>query len=90
MLASVDLDVDEVLRAGGLGCAVVHIEKQEDREDLSHPVHVDNCLLVSETNECLKEPPAYTHRDYRSAHTLKHTPAESVLKPDTPGVEQQL
>uniref|UniRef100_H3C4V5 procollagen-proline 3-dioxygenase n=1 Tax=Tetraodon nigroviridis TaxID=99883 RepID=H3C4V5_TETNG len=39
-------------------------EKQEDRTDLSHPVHVDNCLLVSETNECVKEPPAYTHRDY--------------------------
>ncbi|XP_070815032.1 prolyl 3-hydroxylase 1 isoform X1 [Chaetodon trifascialis] len=39
-------------------------EKQEDREDLSHPVHVDNCLLVSEMNECIKEPPAYTHRDY--------------------------
>ncbi|XP_054473034.1 prolyl 3-hydroxylase 1 [Anoplopoma fimbria] len=38
--------------------------KQEDREDLSHPVHVDNCLLVSELNECIKEPPAYTHRDY--------------------------
>ncbi|KAG7263048.1 hypothetical protein CRUP_036450, partial [Coryphaenoides rupestris] len=29
-----------------------------------HPVHVDNCVLVSEINECIKEPPAYTHRDY--------------------------
>ncbi|KAM4613849.1 prolyl 3-hydroxylase 1 [Polymixia lowei] len=39
-------------------------DKQEEREDLSHAVHVDNCLLVSELNECIKEPPAYTHRDY--------------------------
>ncbi|XP_077384586.1 prolyl 3-hydroxylase 1-like isoform X2 [Festucalex cinctus] len=38
--------------------------KQETRSDLSHPVHVDNCLLVSELNECLKEPPAYTNRDH--------------------------
>ncbi|XP_067444489.1 prolyl 3-hydroxylase 1 [Thunnus thynnus] len=40
------------------------IDEKKDREDLSHPVHVDNCLLVSELNECIKEPPAYTHRDY--------------------------
>lgn len=39
--------------------------KQGERADLSHPVHADNCLLVSEMNECVKEPPAYTHRDYR-------------------------
>ncbi|XP_051931067.1 prolyl 3-hydroxylase 1 [Hippocampus zosterae] len=38
--------------------------KQETRSDLSHSVHVDNCLLVSELNECFKEPPAYTHRDF--------------------------
>ncbi|XP_029948601.1 prolyl 3-hydroxylase 1 [Salarias fasciatus] len=47
-----------------LVCRSAIDEKQEDREDLSHPVHVDNCLLVSELNECVKEPPAYTHRDY--------------------------
>lgn len=46
-------------------CSGVYTEKQEDRKDLSHAVHVDNCLLVSEMNECIKEPPAYTHRDYR-------------------------
>uniref|UniRef100_A0A8C9QUA0 Prolyl 3-hydroxylase 1 n=1 Tax=Scleropages formosus TaxID=113540 RepID=A0A8C9QUA0_SCLFO len=40
-------------------------EPQEGRVDLSHPVHVDNCQLVSELNECIKEPPAYTYRDYR-------------------------
>ncbi|XP_053171884.1 prolyl 3-hydroxylase 1 [Scomber japonicus] len=40
------------------------IDEKEGRDDLSHPVHVDNCLLVSELNECIKEPPAYTHRDY--------------------------
>uniref|UniRef100_A0A8C6TUU0 procollagen-proline 3-dioxygenase n=1 Tax=Neogobius melanostomus TaxID=47308 RepID=A0A8C6TUU0_9GOBI len=47
-----------------LVCRSAIDEKQEDRSDLSHPVHVDNCLLVSEVNECIKEPPAYTHRDY--------------------------
>ncbi|TSU49978.1 Prolyl 3-hydroxylase 1 [Bagarius yarrelli] len=47
-----------------LVCRSAIEEKQEDREDLSHPVHVDNCLLISELNECVKEPPAYTHRDY--------------------------
>ncbi|KAJ8400226.1 hypothetical protein AAFF_G00399200 [Aldrovandia affinis] len=47
-----------------LVCRSAIEEKQEGREDLSHPVHVDNCFLVSELNECIKEPPAYTHRDY--------------------------
>ncbi|TNN79627.1 Prolyl 3-hydroxylase 1 [Liparis tanakae] len=47
-----------------LVCRSAIDEKQKDREDLSHPVHVDNCLLVSELNECVKEPPAYTHRDF--------------------------
>ncbi|XP_072239025.1 prolyl 3-hydroxylase 1 isoform X2 [Leuresthes tenuis] len=47
-----------------LVCRSAIDEKQGDREDLSHPVHVDNCVLVSEVNECIKEPPAYTHRDY--------------------------
>uniref|UniRef100_A0A3P9K4K9 procollagen-proline 3-dioxygenase n=1 Tax=Oryzias latipes TaxID=8090 RepID=A0A3P9K4K9_ORYLA len=36
---------------------------QEGRLDLSHPVHVDNCLLEPETNQCWKEPPAFIHRD---------------------------
>nr|XP_061794141.1 prolyl 3-hydroxylase 1 [Nerophis lumbriciformis] len=47
-----------------LVCRSAIEEKQENRKDLSHAVHVDNCLLVSELNECLKEPPAYTQRDY--------------------------
>ncbi|XP_029007877.1 prolyl 3-hydroxylase 1 isoform X2 [Betta splendens] len=47
-----------------LVCRSAIEEKQDDRKDLSHSVHVDNCLLVSELNECVKEPPAYTHRDY--------------------------
>ncbi|XP_028261975.1 prolyl 3-hydroxylase 1 isoform X2 [Parambassis ranga] len=47
-----------------LVCRSAIDEKQEDRKDLSHPIHVDNCHLVSELNECIKEPPAYTHRDY--------------------------
>ncbi|XP_029532539.1 prolyl 3-hydroxylase 1-like isoform X2 [Oncorhynchus nerka] len=47
-----------------LVCRSAMDEKQDDRDNLSHPVHADNCLLVSELNECIKEPPAYTNRDY--------------------------
>ncbi|XP_041648402.1 prolyl 3-hydroxylase 3 [Cheilinus undulatus] len=36
---------------------------QEGRLDLSHPVHVDNCLLEPDTKQCWREPPAFTHRD---------------------------
>ncbi|KAJ0066369.1 hypothetical protein NL108_011162, partial [Boleophthalmus pectinirostris] len=36
---------------------------QEGRMDLSHPVHVDNCILEPETKLCWKEPPAFIHRD---------------------------
>ncbi|XP_077382051.1 prolyl 3-hydroxylase 3 [Festucalex cinctus] len=36
---------------------------QEGRMDLSHPVHVDNCLLEPDTRQCWKEPPAFVHRD---------------------------
>ncbi|XP_029928860.1 prolyl 3-hydroxylase 3 [Myripristis murdjan] len=36
---------------------------QEGRLDLSHPVHVDNCLLEPDTRQCWREPPAFTHRD---------------------------
>lgn len=32
--------------------------------DLSHEVHVDNCLL-QDSGECLRVSPAYTYRDYR-------------------------
>ena len=35
------------------------------RDDLSHPVHSDNCILNVRTGECDKVPPAYTWRDYR-------------------------
>ncbi|XP_075468759.1 prolyl 3-hydroxylase 3 isoform X2 [Ascaphus truei] len=38
--------------------------EQEERVDLSHPVHADNCVLDTEEKECWKEPPAYVHRDY--------------------------
>ncbi|XP_049587459.1 prolyl 3-hydroxylase 3 [Syngnathus scovelli] len=36
---------------------------QDGRMDLSHPVHVDNCLLEPDTRQCWKEPPAFIHRD---------------------------
>ncbi|XP_068994791.1 prolyl 3-hydroxylase 1 [Embiotoca jacksoni] len=58
------LDTQLYFSYSHLVCRSAIDEKQEDREDLSHSVHVDNCLLVSELNECIKEPPAYTHRDY--------------------------
>uniref|UniRef100_G3SYD9 procollagen-proline 3-dioxygenase n=1 Tax=Loxodonta africana TaxID=9785 RepID=G3SYD9_LOXAF len=38
--------------------------EQEQRMDLSHPVHADNCVLDPDTGECWREPPAYTYRDY--------------------------
>ncbi|XP_068891264.1 prolyl 3-hydroxylase 1 isoform X2 [Aphelocoma coerulescens] len=40
------------------------LEKQEGRSDNSHEVHVDNCILNAEALVCVKEPPAYTFRDY--------------------------
>lgn len=40
---------------------------QEGRLDLSHPVHVDNCILEPETKQCWREAPAFTHRDMRYA-----------------------
>ncbi|XP_062250617.1 prolyl 3-hydroxylase 1 [Platichthys flesus] len=55
-----------------LVCRSAIDEKQGEREDLSHAVHVDNCLLVPEINECIKEPPAYTHRDYSAILYLNH------------------
>lgn len=45
-------------------CCVV-LGDQEGRLDLSHPVHVDNCLLEPETKQCWREPPAFIHRDLR-------------------------
>ncbi|XP_029804643.1 prolyl 3-hydroxylase 1 isoform X3 [Suricata suricatta] len=39
-------------------------EAQAERKDSSHPVHVDNCILNAEALVCIKEPPAYTFRDY--------------------------
>ncbi|XP_053737174.1 prolyl 3-hydroxylase 3 [Synchiropus splendidus] len=36
---------------------------QQGRIDLSHPVHVDNCLLEPETKQCWREAPAFIHRD---------------------------
>lgn len=57
---------------GGLCCPSrllqtcgVFTGQQDHRSDLSHPIHADNCLLDPEANECWKEPPAYTYRDYR-------------------------
>ena len=42
---------------------------QDDRNDFSHPVHADNCILDAKAGECLKESPAFTWRDYRCNNT---------------------
>uniref|UniRef100_A0A673WPP7 procollagen-proline 3-dioxygenase n=1 Tax=Salmo trutta TaxID=8032 RepID=A0A673WPP7_SALTR len=47
-----------------LVCRTAIAGQQDHRNDLSHPIHADNCLLDPEANECWKEPPAYTYRDY--------------------------
>ncbi|XP_003462554.1 prolyl 3-hydroxylase 1 [Cavia porcellus] len=47
-----------------LVCRTAIEETQAERKDSSHPVHVDNCILNAETLVCVKEPPAYTFRDY--------------------------
>ncbi|XP_078414323.1 prolyl 3-hydroxylase 1 [Cetorhinus maximus] len=45
---------------------------QDNRDDLSHSIHVDNCILNSEALECRKEHPAYTERDYSAILYLNH------------------
>ncbi|EPQ12343.1 Prolyl 3-hydroxylase 3 [Myotis brandtii] len=47
-----------------LVCRTAIKGEQEQRMDLSHPVHADNCVLDPDTGECWREPPAYTYRDY--------------------------
>ncbi|CAM4682774.1 unnamed protein product [Caretta caretta] len=47
-----------------LVCRTAIADKQADRTDSSHAVHVDNCILNAEAMVCVKEPPAYTFRDY--------------------------
>lgn len=47
-----------------LVCRTAIEESQAERKDSSHPVHVDNCILNAESLVCVKEPPAYTFRDY--------------------------
>ncbi|XP_054706667.1 prolyl 3-hydroxylase 2-like [Uloborus diversus] len=48
-----------------LVCRTALPDSTSSRQDLSHPIHADNCILKS-TGECLKEKPAYTWRDYSS------------------------
>ncbi|KAG8581539.1 hypothetical protein GDO81_007716 [Engystomops pustulosus] len=47
-----------------LVCRTALQGQQDNRNDLSHPIHADNCLLDPEANECWRESPAYTYRDY--------------------------
>ncbi|XP_043935544.1 prolyl 3-hydroxylase 3 [Protopterus annectens] len=45
-------------------CRTAAEGKQENRSDLSHAVHADNCILDPEEKKCWREPPAYVFRDY--------------------------
>ncbi|XP_078725809.1 prolyl 3-hydroxylase 1 [Lampetra fluviatilis] len=47
-----------------LVCRTAIAGQQDNRSDLSHPIHADNCVLDPESKNCLKEPPAYFYRDY--------------------------
>uniref|UniRef100_A0A3Q3LHQ2 procollagen-proline 3-dioxygenase n=1 Tax=Mastacembelus armatus TaxID=205130 RepID=A0A3Q3LHQ2_9TELE len=62
-----------------LVCRTAITGQQDHRNDLSHPIHADNCLLDPDANECWKEPPAYTYRDYR--YELFQTKFEQNVKP---------
>lgn len=46
-----------------LVCRTSTANSPANRNDLSHPVHADNCLLQKNAS-CIKEPPAYVWRDY--------------------------
>lgn len=59
---------------------------QEGRLDLSHPVHVDNCLLEPETKQCWREPPAFIHRDLRYTKIIK----EGKSRENTNGRNEKL
>ncbi|KAF8782020.1 prolyl 3-hydroxylase 1-like [Argiope bruennichi] len=48
-----------------LVCRTALPDSPDIRDDLSHPIHADNCVLMS-NGKCLKEKPAYTWRDYSS------------------------
>lgn len=37
---------------------------QTGREDLSHPVHGDNCDIQKD-GSCIRNPSGYVHRDFR-------------------------
>ncbi|XP_068939407.1 prolyl 3-hydroxylase 2 isoform X2 [Petaurus breviceps papuanus] len=46
-----------------LVCRTPLSDQPQNRDDLSHPIHADNCFLDSDTNECWKEFPLAA-RDY--------------------------
>ena len=52
---------------------------QDDRIDLSHPVHADNCLLQAD-GACHRQFPAYVQRDYRYSMSLSYKTLPSAVK----------
>uniref|UniRef100_A0A4W4FE54 procollagen-proline 3-dioxygenase n=1 Tax=Electrophorus electricus TaxID=8005 RepID=A0A4W4FE54_ELEEL len=47
-----------------LVCRSVQEEQENGSDPVRDPVHADNCLLISELNECIKDLPTYSHPDY--------------------------
>ncbi|KAL4608136.1 prolyl 3-hydroxylase 2 [Arapaima gigas] len=47
-----------------LVCRTALAGRHDDRSDLSHPIHADNCLINFKTSQCSRRSPAYTSRDY--------------------------
>ncbi|GFU06572.1 prolyl 3-hydroxylase 1 [Nephila pilipes] len=48
-----------------LVCRTALPDSPDTRNDLSHPIHADNCVLMP-NGKCVKERPAYTWRDFSS------------------------
>ena len=53
-------------------CWVFVDVNQSERNDLSHPVHSDNCFILPD-GSCLKRPPAYVYRDFTYVRTVIFT-----------------
>ncbi|XP_078332394.1 prolyl 3-hydroxylase 1-like isoform X2 [Crassostrea virginica] len=56
-----------------LVCRKAVQEEENDRLDLSHPVHADNCLIQPD-GSCLRQFPAYIARDYSAVLYLNEKP----------------
>ncbi|CAL1266602.1 unnamed protein product [Larinioides sclopetarius] len=60
-----NLDTELFFSYTHLVCRTALPDSPDIREDLSHPIHADNCVLMP-NGICVKEKPAYIWRDYSS------------------------